>query len=1019
MTRGDLIGAALIAASDGQLAQALQVLIRTSTAEGRDVVAQAAREALDRHLPDLVERAAGSSQAGAELSESLGAAVILLQPEIGAVAAMTGLPAATGPVTGLVTQVLLVAAVALENAAADDGDDRLYERAEAHGGLASIFTAAGQRDRAVAAGRRAVEIRRRLVERHGNEQIEGLALALNNLSVSLDGTGQTEESLAASEEATALLRRLAEAGGAAYLPSLASALANLSADLAAAGRNDEALASAQEAASTWRMLACAGAEVQQAELARVLHNLSVRLASCGRDAEAVQAIGEAIRIRRHLPEPGQEHSRAGLASSLTSYSSRLNAVGRYAEALAATEEAIQIRRDLAAADPGRYLPALATSLNNLSVDLAQAAGRPATQALSATAEAVRIRRDLARTEPDRFRPALAAALHNMSADLAATGQDSHALEVIQEAVAIRRSLATARPGRYDADLASSLRNLSIRLAADGRPAEAVDAASESAGLLRSLAERRPGVFLADFAASLGTLSTRLGAAGRDQDALAAAEECVRLRRELAATVPGAYRPALATALNNLSVSLSRSGRTREALAAAEEAVQIRRALASGQPARFAAGLATSLNNLAVDLGDAGRHQEALAALQETVRQLRPLVASDPRRFLPDLVMSVSNLSEQLAAVGRHDEAGRAFARLLAEHQGDAWATGTILLGRGMRAAECGDVTMAVAGARDAIDLLQADALAQARARRFLRELRRADPGGFDQTWDSARGSLPAWLRHLDHDRLVDEQTRRWINCPTLEEEEAFLAANAVLVSEEVEALLDHLIDGSPGSRWLRMHRDIVRAARATSVGDAYAQHRAMLWREGTAKALAAWIAADRDDLRGVLAEERVLLLSEEAAGQAEEILMTAARTPELIWRMGLLGLCRSDGVEAAFRISADPATLLRLPGKRALTEFGPRRLALARIRAGRDPDDSEGAFIHAVLALAGGLACEADEAIARCAGTSTSWDRRIGAGYLTELMAIRPDLTDGLARLRSIMASSEADGVRMEPGAAS
>lgn len=1019
MSRGDLIGAALIAASDAQLTQALQVLIRTSTAEGRDVVAQVAREALDRHLPDLVERAAGSSQAGAELSESLGAAVILLQPQIGAVAAMTALPAATGPTTGLVTQVLLVAALALENAAADDGDDRLYERAEAHGGLASVFTAAGQRDRAVAAGRRAVEIRRRLVERHGNEQIEGLALALNNLSVSLDGTGQTEESLASSEEAAALLRRLAEADGVAYLPSLASALANLSADLAAADRNDEALAAAQEAASTWRMLARAGAEVQQAELARVLHNLSVRLAACGRDAEAVQAIGEAIRIRRHLPDPGQEHSRADLASSLTSYSSRLNAIGRYAEALSATEEAMQIRRDLAAADPGRYLPALATSLNNLSVDLAKAAGRPATQALAATAEAVRIRRDLARAEPDRFRPALAAALHNMSADLAATGQDGHALEVIQEAVAIRRSLATARPGRYDADLASSLRDLSIRLAAAGRPAEAVDAAEESAGLFRSLAERQPGIFRADLATSLGTLSTRLGAVRRDQEALAAVEECVRLRRELTATAPGAYRPALATALNNLSVSLSRAGRTREALAAGEEAVQIRRVLAADQPGRFAAELATSLNNLAVDLGDAGRHLEALGTLREAVGQLRPLVASDPRRFLPDLVMSVCNLSEQLAMLGRRDEARQVFAPLLAEHQGDAWATGTILLGRGMRSAEDGCVATAVTYARDAIDLLQTDALAQAKARRYLRNLRRADPEGFDQAWVDGRGGLPAWLRHLDHDQLTDEQMHRWINSPSLEEEEAFLVSNTDLVSEEAEAVLDHLIDGNPGNRWLHMHRDIIRAARTTSVGDAYAQHRAMLWREGAAKALAAWLAAGEEELRGVLAEERALLLSEEAADQAEEMLITTARTPELTWRVGLLSLCRSDGVEAAFRISADPATLLRPPGKHALTEFEPRRLALARIRAGRDPDDPEGAFIHAVLALAAGLAGEADEAIARCAGTSTSWDRRIGAGYLTELIAIRPDLADGLARLRSIMASAEADAILTEPGALS
>jgi hypothetical protein len=137
------------------------------------------------------------------------------------------------------------------------------------------------------------------------------------------------------------------------------------------------------------------------------------------------------------------------------------------------------------------------------------------------------------------------------------------------------------------------------------------------------------------------------------------------------------------------------------------------------------------------------------------------------------------------------------------------------------------------------------------------------------------------------------------------------------------------------------------------------------------------------------------------------MLATCARTPEVIWRIGLLALCRSDGVKAAFQISADPATLRRPPGKRALTSFGPRRLALARIRAGSDPDDPEAAFIHAVLALAADLADEADEAIVRCAGTSTSWDRRARAVHLTELTIIRPDLAEGLTRLRSIMAASE------------
>lgn len=53
-----------------------------------------------------------------------------------------------------------------------------------------------------------------------------------------------------------------------------------------------------------------------------------------------------------------------------------------------------------------------------------------------------------------------------------------------------------------------------------------------------------------------------------------------------------------------------------------------------------------------------------------------------------------------------------------------------------------------------------------------------------------RGSQPTWLRHLEHDRSVTDQIQRWLTYQSLEEEEAFLAANPQLASEEAEAALD-------------------------------------------------------------------------------------------------------------------------------------------------------------------------------------------------------------------------------------
>ncbi len=287
MDPADLLGAALAAASGRQLTRALTVLTRAS--EGRDDVARAARGVLDRHLPALVQRAVGGVGNDDEFPQALSLAVTLIQPGTGAVAAMDSLPATTGPLAGLVTQVLLIATLALEKTAAGGGDELLAERARAHGSLATLFTEDGQRQWAVAAGQRAVEIHRLLVGRDGDEQVEGLATALNNLSVSLHETGQIEESLKASEEATALFRRLIETERETYLPSLASALANLSVSLAEAGRDDEALIAAEEAAGAMRALADAGTSGGRADLAWVLHNLSVRLAAHGRHAEALRA----------------------------------------------------------------------------------------------------------------------------------------------------------------------------------------------------------------------------------------------------------------------------------------------------------------------------------------------------------------------------------------------------------------------------------------------------------------------------------------------------------------------------------------------------------------------------------------------------------------------------------------------------------------------------------------------------------------------------------------------------------
>jgi len=78
--------------------------------------------------------------------------------------------------------------------------------------------------------------------------------------------------------------------------------------------------------------------------------------------------------------------------------------GDRAGALSAIEEAVAFFRDLAGADPAAFTPDLAGSLNNLSIQRAEAGDRAG--ALSAVEEAVASYRDLAGADSAAFTPNL-------------------------------------------------------------------------------------------------------------------------------------------------------------------------------------------------------------------------------------------------------------------------------------------------------------------------------------------------------------------------------------------------------------------------------------------------------------------------------------------------------------------------------------------------------------------------------------------------------------------------------------
>ena len=91
-------------------------------------------------------------------------------------------------------------------------------------------------------------------------------------------------------------------------------------------------------------------------------------------------------------------------------------------------------------------------------------------------------RRLAAANPAAYEPDLAMSLNNLSVDLADAGRRDEALTASQDAAKIRRRLAAANPAAYEPDLAMSLNNLSNRLAEAGRKDESERVSREASEL---------------------------------------------------------------------------------------------------------------------------------------------------------------------------------------------------------------------------------------------------------------------------------------------------------------------------------------------------------------------------------------------------------------------------------------------------------------------------------------------------------------------------------------------------------
>lgn len=197
--------------------------------------------------------------------------------------------------------------------------------------------------------------------------------------------------------------------------------------------------------------------------------------------------------------------------------------------------------------------------------------------------------------------------------------------------------------------------------------------------------------------------------------------------------------------------------------------------------------------------------------------------------------------------------------------------------------------------------------------------------------------------------------------------------------------------------WLRHHEHEVAFA-------TYAELRESLRQGAVTERLVDWVDTPTwEASRSLLDAHAAELVTDEAEAVLQTLVDEHPDAPKILAHLGLLALCRLDGIDAAYAVLDDPEHL-----RMALTIPPPAMTCRAPscwpgLRAGLHSDDGDAHLGHALAALIAGAITEAERTIARCAQTSTSWERKARARYLADLVATRPDLADDLTRLHALL----------------
>ncbi|MFG2938852.1 tetratricopeptide repeat protein [Streptomyces sp. NPDC048282] len=239
--------------------------------------------------------------------------------------------------------------------------------AHVHTIVSQALQRAGQYEDALAEGRSAVTIYRKLNAVDPHTCDAEMAAVLTSVSECLSRSGQRVSALNAAEESVFLYRGLTSGDSETFEPCLAVALNNLADCLVVfLHRPAAALAPADEAVRIARRLIARNPSGHKGELALALATCSKVLAALGSVEDATAAAEESLEIRRCLADANEPVHASELANALSTYGSTLWRVGQYDDALRYFEESIVIFRRLAEVNPDRFLPVLVGRLTDLA-----------------------------------------------------------------------------------------------------------------------------------------------------------------------------------------------------------------------------------------------------------------------------------------------------------------------------------------------------------------------------------------------------------------------------------------------------------------------------------------------------------------------------------------------------------------------------------------------------------------------------------------------------------------------------